>query len=74
VSTPVLLTCFIKERRWVPTRREDALRIIAEEMGDADPEGILAYVLEATKDGKSITVGACRFRQEIRGGEPSPSS
>ncbi|WP_345969795.1 MULTISPECIES: hypothetical protein [Sulfurimonas] len=74
MSSLRLLTCFVKETRWVPTRREDALRIISEEMGGADPEGILAYVLEATKEGKTVTVGECRFRQEATGGGPSPSS
>jgi hypothetical protein len=73
-----LLTQYIKETRWVPTRREDALRIIAEEVGDADPEGTLAYVLAATKDGKTVTVGSCRFRQEkapdVKGAAPSRSS
>jgi hypothetical protein len=59
-----LLTQYITENRWVPTSREDALRIVAEEAGDADPEGVLAYVLEATKGGKTVTVGTCRFRQE----------
>ncbi|MHC3995171.1 hypothetical protein ACXWTF_10110 [Thiomicrolovo sp. ZZH C-3] len=74
MKRPTLLTCFIKETRWVPTRHEDALRILAEEMEGADPEGLLAYVLEATKRGKTVTVGECRFRQELTGGGPSPSS
>ena len=61
-----LLTQYVKETRWVPTRREDAVRIIKEEAGDADPEGVLAYVIEATRNGKTVTVGTCRFRQEKR--------
>ena len=60
----VLLTQYLRETRWVPTRREDALRMIAEAVGDADPEGVLAYVMAATQGGKTVTVGDCRFRQE----------
>jgi len=78
MKEPELLTQYIKETRWVPTRKEDVLRIIAEEVGDADPEGTLAYILEATKGGKTITVGSCRFRREeapgVKGGGPSRSS
>ena len=61
-----LLTQYVRETRWVPTGREDALRFVAEETGEADPAGVLAYVLEATKNGKTVTVGTCRFRQEKR--------
>lgn len=38
------------------------LRIIEEEVGDADPKGTLSYIKEAIKGGKTITVGECRFR------------
>ncbi len=62
-----LLTQYITENRWVPTNEKDALRIVAEEVGDADPKGVLAYVLEATKDGSVVTVGTCRFKQEKKG-------
>ena len=61
-----LLTQYLTETRWVPTTREDALRIVAEEVGDADPAGTLAYILEATRGGKVITVGSCRFKQETK--------
>jgi hypothetical protein len=71
---PDLQTQFVKETRWVPTTREDALRILEEEMGEADPEGVLEYVLAATKTGKVITVGSCRFRQAVTGEVPSPKS
>lgn len=63
MNGPQLLTQYVKETRWMPTTRKDALRIIAEEVGDADPEGTLAYVLGATQNGKTVTVGSCRFRQ-----------
>lgn len=59
-----LLTRYITEKRWVPTGRKDALRILEEEAGNADPEGVLEYILEATKNGKVVTVGSCRFKQE----------
>ncbi len=52
------------ENRWVPTSEKDALRIIAEEAGDADPKGVLRYILDATKEGRTVAVGDCRFRQE----------
>ena len=61
-----LLTQYLTETRWVPTTREDAQRIVAEEVGDADPAGTLAYILEATRGGKVITVGSCRFKQETK--------
>ena len=59
-----LLTRYVTETRWVPTRMEDALRIVEEEAGSADPKGVLEYILDATKNGKVITVGTCRFKQE----------
>lgn len=59
-----LLTQYLTETRWVPTDREDALRIIAEAIGEDDPEGVLNYVLQGTEKGKVITVGDCRFKQE----------
>lgn len=66
-----LQTQYVKETRWVPTRYEDALRILKEEVGEDDPEGVLAYVMEATENGKVITVGSCRFRRALKGAEPS---
>lgn len=59
-----LLTQYVNETRWVPTTLKDALRIMEEEAGDADPEGVLSYVLSATENGKVVTVGSCRFKQE----------
>ena len=58
----VVETQFLREKRWVPTSREDALRIIAEEMPETDAEGTLAYILSATKEGKIVTLGECRFK------------
>lgn len=69
--TAQLETQFVKETRWVPTTRDDALRLLKEEMGDADPEGVLDYILGATKNGKVITVGSCRFRHVFKDAAPS---
>lgn len=52
------------EKTWTNTSEKDLLRIINEEIGDADPEGTLSYVKEAIKSGKVISVGSCRFRVE----------
>lgn len=52
------------EKTWTTTSERDLLRIIEEEIGDADPSGTLLYVKEAIKSGKVITVGSCKFRVE----------
>ena len=41
---------------------KDLLRMIEEEIGDADPKGTLQYVKDSIKNGKTITVGSCRFK------------
>ncbi len=55
-------TQYSYEKTWTDTNEKDLLRIIEEEIGDADPQGTLAYVKEAVKDGKTISVGSCKFR------------
>lgn len=50
------------EKIWTDTKEDDLLKIISDEVGDADPEGTLEYIKEAIKSGKIITVGSCRFR------------
>jgi len=50
------------EKTWTDTNEKDLLRIIEEEIGDADPKGTLTYVKEAIKGGKTISVGSCKFR------------
>lgn len=57
-------TQYVYEKTWTTTNEADLLRIIAEEIGDADPKGTLDYIKEAIKTGKVITVGGCRFRKE----------
>ncbi|TKI68466.1 hypothetical protein FCU45_10660 [Sulfurimonas crateris] len=51
------------EKTWRTTNEDDLLKIIAEEVGDADPKGTLAYIKEAITTGKVILVGSCRFRK-----------
>jgi hypothetical protein len=55
-------TQYSYEKTWTDTNEKDLLKIIEEEVGDADPKGTLLYVQEAVKNGKVITVGSCRFR------------
>jgi hypothetical protein len=52
------------EKIWTRTQERDLLKIIEEEIGDADPKGTLLYVKEAIKNGKVLTIGDCRFRLE----------
>ena len=55
-------TQYSYEKTWTNTNEKDLLRMIEEEIGDADPKGTLSYVKEAIKGGKTITVGSCRFK------------
>lgn len=57
-------TQYSYEKIWTTSSEPELLRIIEEEIGDADPKGTLVYIKEAIKCGKSITVGSCRFRLE----------
>lgn len=56
-------TQYSYEKTWKITNEDDLLKIIAEEVGDADPKGTLAYIKEAIESGKVILVGSCRFRK-----------
>ncbi len=55
-------TQYSYEKIWTDTNENDLLRMIEEEIGDADPKGTLTYVKEAIKGGKVISVGSCKFR------------
>ncbi len=55
-------TKYSYEKIWRATSQNDLLKIIVEEVGDYDPEGVLKYVKESLKKGKIITVGSCGFR------------
>ena len=57
-------TQYSYEKIWTDTSEKDLLRIIEEEIGDADPKGTLLYVKEAVKNSKVITVGSCKFREK----------
>ncbi len=57
-------TQYSYEKTWSTTNEADLLKIIAEEVGDADPEGTLKYVKEVIKTGKIMRVGSCKFREK----------
>jgi len=57
-----ILTQFVYENRWVPTTKEEALKLIKEEMPDTDEVATLEYILSQIKDGKVVTLGECRFK------------
>ena len=54
------------EKIWTTTTQNDLLKIIVEEVGDADPKGTLLYIKEAIKNSKVISVGSCKFREESK--------
>jgi len=60
----IIQTQYSYEKIWSDTSQRDLLRIIEEEIGDADPKGTLVYVQESIKSGKSISVGSCKFRKK----------
>ena len=60
---PIILTQFIREKRWIPTSRKEALKIIADEMPETDAEATLAYLLVEVKRVRQITLGECRFKE-----------
>ena len=50
------------EKTWTLTQEKDLLKIVEEEVGDADVSGVLQYIKEAIKNNKEISVGSCKFR------------
>ena len=50
------------EKTYSDTKEDELLKIIAEEVGDADPKGTLEYIKSVIRSGKTITVGSCKFR------------
>ncbi|MDF1883945.1 hypothetical protein JHD49_08350 [Sulfurimonas sp. SAG-AH-194-C21] len=58
-------TQYSYEKIWTDTTDKDLLRMIEEEIGDADPEGTLTYVKEMAKNEKVIGIGSCKFREKI---------
>jgi hypothetical protein len=57
-----LYTQYLYEKRWSKTTKEQALRMIQQEMPQADAEATLKYILEQLQKGKAITLGECRFK------------
>ena len=57
-----ILTKYNYEKTWTQTSKKDLIRIIEEEIGDADAKGVLSYIQESIKNGKTITVGECKFK------------
>jgi hypothetical protein len=59
----IIQTQYNYEKVWTTTSEQDLLKIIVEEVGNADPKGTLAYIKETIKNGKTISVGSCKFKQ-----------
>jgi len=59
-----ILTRYVYEKIWRPTAESDALRIIEDQVGDADPKETWSYVKTEIARGKTITAGECRFKGE----------
>jgi len=55
-------TMYNYEKTWTDTNETDLLKIIKEEVGDADANGTLLYIKEVCKNSKEISVGSCKFR------------
>ena len=54
-------TQYTYEKKWTKTSKKDALRMISEEMPEADAEGTFIYIISELKKGKVITLGTCKF-------------
>ena len=50
------------EKVWCETQEADLLKVLEEEIGKEGAAGTLEYIKSAIKDGKSISVGDCKFR------------
>ena len=60
-----LYTQYTYEKKWTKTSDKEALRMIDEEMPETDAAATLAYILAEITKGKTVTLGACRFRNTI---------
>ena len=58
----IIQTKYSYEKIWTDTNENDLLKMIAEEVGDADVNGTLLYIKEAIKNGKELSVGSCKFK------------
>jgi len=59
-----IITQYHYEKNWTLTQEKDLLRIIEEEIGDADVAGTLKYIKETILKDKVVTLGSCKFKQE----------
>ena len=57
-----IYTQYTYEKKWLKTSQKDALRMISEEMPEADVEGTLKYILSEISKGKIVTLGTCKFK------------
>ena len=51
------------EKIFSDTTEDELLKIIADEVGDADPKGTLQYIKEVIATGKTIMVGSCKIKK-----------
>jgi len=58
----IIQTQYNYEKTWTDTKEDDLLKIIKEEIGDADAKGTLIYINEVVANGKTINIGSCKFR------------
>ena len=56
-----IYTQYTYEKKWLKTSKKDVLRMISEEMPEADAEGTLVYIVDQIKKGKVVTLGSCKF-------------
>ena len=56
-----IYTQYTYEKKWLKTSKKDVLRMISEEMPEADAEGTLVYIMDQIKKGKVVTLGSCKF-------------
>jgi len=57
-----ILTQFVYEKKWMPTTKDEALKIIKDEMPDTDEVSTLEYIILEISKGKVVTLGECRFK------------
>jgi len=58
----IIQTKYHYEKNWTDTNEKDLLKMIEEEIGDADVKSTLLYIKEVVKNGKELTVGSCKFK------------
>ncbi|WP_324171324.1 hypothetical protein [Sulfurimonas sp.] len=55
-------TQYRTEKTFTDANEVELLKIIEEEIGDADAKGTLTYIKEVVKKGKVIGIGSYKFR------------